>query len=52
MASAEGARLMGPIVKIVAGATLTFRAPGLIGWVRAMRERGLPPAVQADESQS
>jgi hypothetical protein len=52
MASAEGARLMGPIVKIVAGATLTLRAPGLIGWVRAMRERGLPPAVRADESQS
>lgn len=50
--SHEVFRVAPPIVKIAAGVALAFRARGLVGWLRSMRERGLPPAAEADESSS
>ena len=49
--SREVVRLVPPLVKIALGMGLAFGARGLIGWLRAIRQRGLPAAVEeAEES--
>jgi hypothetical protein len=40
------------LVKVALGIWLTLGARGLVGWLRSMRERGLPTAAGADESPS
>jgi hypothetical protein len=48
--SHEVFRIAPPIVKIAAGIALALGARGLVGWFRAMRERGLPQAVERDHA--
>ncbi|HEV7491874.1 MAG TPA: hypothetical protein VGO25_13800, partial [Rhodanobacteraceae bacterium] len=46
------ARLVAVVAKIVIGIGLAFGARGLTGWVRRLREQGLPPPASLVESDS
>jgi len=41
----EAVRLVPLLVKLVLGIALAMRARGLVGWIRALQERGLPAPV-------
>jgi len=47
----ELARLVPLAAKLALGIALTMKARGLVGWIRAFREQGLPPPAQGDDAQ-
>lgn len=44
----EVPRFAAPLAKLVLGIALTLSSRGLVGWLRALRERGLSSAVESE----